>query len=295
MKRNTSCDSSRNGGHDQCSTQAACDRVKAQAVQSDLCPIPLWLGSVKLKNPFLDALVPLAEFELEVDVEADVHLPTPAREIKSVRKNVSVKQCRAVPSSQSPKIVKVFITGVLHKNIQYIEECSGFVRDHSVDVVFTTIKRVKLKNPVRNPFGQPDIEFSQKTSVAEYREIDKGGHGANQCITGSETFETFNEPIECKILGTTIREFDLLKDQDQWGRFSTITEKAEIRIFLRLSQQQKVVFDSNEDHESSSHESSSNESSSNESSSHESSSHGSSRSYGYSQYSRYLQSSKYYR
>ena len=79
MKRNTSCDSSRNGGHDQCSTQAACDRVKAQAVQSDLCPIPLWLGSVKLKNPFLDALVPLAEFELEVDVEADVHLPTPAR------------------------------------------------------------------------------------------------------------------------------------------------------------------------------------------------------------------------
>jgi|tagenome__1003787_1003787.scaffolds.fasta_scaffold20557267_2 hypothetical protein len=295
MKRNTSCDSHSRGGHDKCSPQPACDRVKAQAVQSDLCPIPLWLGSVKLKNPFLDALVPLAEFELEVDVEADVHLPTPAREIKSVRKNVSVKQCKAVPSSQSPKIVKVFITGVLHKNIQYIEECSGFVRDHSTDVVFTTIKRVKLKNPVRNPFGQPDIEFSQKTSVAEYREIDKDGHGANQCVTGSETFETFNEPIECKILGTTIREFDLLKDQDQWGRFSTITEKAEIRIFLRLSQQQKVVFDSTEDHESSSRESSSNESSSNESSSHESSSHGSSRSYGYSQYSRYLQSSKYYR
>ena len=126
-----------------------------------------------MKNPFIDALVPLADFELEVDVEADIDLPTPAREIKSVRKNVTLKQCRAVPSSQSPNVVKVFITGVLHKNIQFIEECSGFVRDHSVDVVFTTIKRVKLDNPVMNPFGQQDIEFSQKTSVAEYRELIK--------------------------------------------------------------------------------------------------------------------------
>ena len=273
MKRNTRCDSSRNGGHDQCSTQPACDQVKAQVVQSDLCPIPLWLGSVKLKNPFLDALVPLAEFELEVDVEADIHLPTPAREIKSVRKNVSLKQCRAVPSSHSPNVVKVFITGVIHKNIQFIDACSGFVRDHSVDVKFTTIKRVKLKNPVRNPFGQEDIEFSQKTSVAEYREIDKVGHGANQCITGSETFETFNEPIECKILGTKIREFDILTDQDRFGRINTITEKAEVRIFLRLSQQQKISIESKEAEESSSNESS------NESS-------------GYSQYSRYTQSAQ---
>ena len=278
MKRNTSCDSFRNGGHDKCSPQPACDQVKAKSVHSDLCPIPLWRGSVKLENSFLDALVPLAELELEVDVEADVHLPTPAREIKSVRKNVSLKQCRAVPSSQSPHIVKVFITGVLHKNIQYIEECSGFVRDHSADVVFTTIKRVVLQNPVMNPFGQLDIEFSQKTSVAEYREIGKDGHGANQCVTGSETFETFNEPIECKILGTKIREFDLLKDQDKWGRFSTITEKAEIRIFLRLLQQQKVAFES--ENESSHHESSHNESSQNESS-HS----GSSRYSRYSQYS----------
>ena len=225
MRRNTSCDSHSRSEHDQCSPQQACDEVKAQAVQSDLFPIPLWLGSVTLENPFIDALVPLAEFELEVDVEADIHLPTPAREIKSVRKNVSLKQCRAVPSSHSPNVVKVFITGVIHKNIQFIDACSGFVRDHSVDVKFTTIKRVKLKNPVRNPFGQEDIEFSQKTSVSEYREIDKVGHVVNQCITGSETFETFNEPIECKILGTKIREIDILTDQDRFGRINTITEK----------------------------------------------------------------------
>jgi hypothetical protein len=248
MKRNTSCDSFRNDGHDKCPPQKACDRVKAKSVNSDLTPVELWKGSVKLEKPFIDVLVPLAEFELEVDVEADVELPTPAREIKSVRKNITLKQCRAVPSSQSPKVVKLFITGVLHKNIQFVEDCSGFVRDHSVDIVFTTIKRIELDNPVRNPFGHKDIEFSQKTSIAEFRELNKDGHGANPCVTGSETFETFNEPIKCKILGTKIREIDLLKDHDQWGRFTTITEKAEIRLFLRLEQKQKIMVEQEHEH-----------------------------------------------
>ena len=236
MKRNTSCDShSRShGGHDKCPPQTLCNQVKAKAVQSDLTPIPLWKGAVKLEKPFIDVLVPLVDFELEVDVEANICLPTPAREIKSIRKNVSLKQCKAVVSSQSPFVVKVFITGVLHKNIQFVEDCSGFVRDHSVDVVFTTIKRVELDNPVRNPFGHEDIEFSQKTSIAEYRELAKDGHGANPCVTGSETFETFNEPIECKILGTKIREIDLLKDHDNWGRFSDNYRKSRNQIIYPL-------------------------------------------------------------
>src|SRR3954454_17827949 len=102
MKRNTSCDSHSRGGHDKCSPQPTCDRVKAKSVNSDHYPGPLWLGSVKLENPFLDALVRLAEFELEVDVDADLHLLTPAREIKSVRKHVSLKQSKADPASHSP-------------------------------------------------------------------------------------------------------------------------------------------------------------------------------------------------
>jgi hypothetical protein len=217
-------------------------------VNSDLCPIPPWKGAVKLDHPFVDALVTLADFELEIDVEADVHLPRPAREIKSIRKNVTLKQCKAVPSSQSAQVVKLFITGVLHKNIQYVEDCSGVVKDYSTDITFTTIKKVELANPFVNPFGHYDIEFSQKASVSEYRELAKDGHGANPCISGSETFETFNEPIECKLLGTKIREIDLFKHFDNWGRFSTITEKAEIRLFLRLSQMQKIVFDPKPDH-----------------------------------------------
>ncbi|WP_338452235.1 hypothetical protein R4Z09_10310 [Niallia oryzisoli] len=219
------------------------EQVKAKIVNSDYYPVAPWRGAVKLDYPFVDAIVQLADFELEIDVEADIELPTPAKEIKSVRKNVSLKQCKAVPSSHSPDVVKLFITGILHKNIQYVESGSGFVRDFAVDVKFSTIKRVELDNPVMNPFGQEDFEFSQKTSTHEYRESNKSGHGANPHVSGFESFETFNEPIECKLLGTKIRELDLFNDFDHGGRFNHITEKAELRLFIRLTQMQKVMLE----------------------------------------------------
>ncbi|WP_071395168.1 CsxC family protein [Bacillus tuaregi] len=215
--------------------------VEGTTVNSDLLPIPPWKSAVKLDYPFVNASVPLADIDLEVDVEAEIPLPTSVQEIKSIRKNVTLTQCKAVPSSYSPNIVKLFITGILHKNIQFITSSYTNVRDYSVDVEFSTVKTVELDNPVMGPFGQEDIEYSQKTALYEYREASKKGHGANPYVSGSETFEFFNEPIECTLLGTKVREIDLFKDVDRFGRFNCITEKAEIRLFLRLSQMQKLV------------------------------------------------------
>ena len=212
----------------------------------------MWKGSVKLEKPFIDVLVPLAEFELEVDVEADVEPPTPAREIKSVRKNVTLKQCRAVPSSQSPNIVKLFITGVLHKNIQFVEECSGFVRDHSVDVVFTTIKRVELENPVRNPFGHKDIEFSQKTSVAEFRELIKMDMEQTNVLLDRKHLRLLMSRLNVKFLVQKSGNLIFLKTMII-GEDSHNYRKSRNQNIPSLITKQKVVFES--DHESSHHES----------------------------------------
>ncbi|KAA9025704.1 CsxC family protein [Niallia endozanthoxylica] len=217
--------------------------VEGKTVGSDLMPIAPWKTGVKLDYPFLNASVPLADIDLEIDVEAEIPLPDRVLEIKSIRKNVTLTQCKAVPSSYCPNTVKLFITGILHKNIQFITGASSNVRDLRVDVEFSTVKTVELDNPIMSPFGQEDIEFSQKSSLYEYREMGKKGHGANPFVSGSETFETFNEPIECTLLGTKVREIDLFKDVDRFGRFSRIIEKAEIRLFLRLSQMQKVFVD----------------------------------------------------
>lgn len=244
MKRNTGCGC--NNGHS-CPPAEACDKAKTKRVDCDFDSFKP--KGKKLNVPVLDALVPLAEVEVEADVEAEITLPDAAREIKSIKKNLKLIQCRAVPSSKGPWFAKLYITGIVHKNIQYVDACDGFVKDFSTDVHFTCIHKVKLFNPIRDPFGFKGVGFSSKSSdVYEYRELDDKGHGANRCVTGSKTFEVFNEPIECKLLGSHIREIDLLNNFNEFGLFDEITEKMEVRFWVKLSQMQQVKFDPTPDH-----------------------------------------------
>lgn len=236
MRRNTGCG---NNNHKSCPPLSACKNVEAE--RTDCESKSFAPTGVNLKNDVIDVLVPLAEVDLQALVEADIHLPTPAKEIKQIRKNISLKQCKAIASELDPKIAKVFITGVLHKNIQYVDH-TGFVRDFSVDVQFSCNEKVKLFNPVRSPFNQKGVEFSTKNSnVYEYRELADDGHGGNRCVTGSRTSEVFNEPIQCKLQGASVNEIDLLKHFDKFGRFDKVTEKSEILLFFKLSQPQQVT------------------------------------------------------
>ncbi len=182
--------------------------------------------------PVIDANVVLAEVLLEADVEAHIELPTPAKEIKSIRKNVYLTQAKVIPSVVRRDLVKVFITGVVHKNIQYVEEYSGYVRDYGVDIKFSTNQQVRIFNPV-------NTRTSQKSSVHENRFLDKKGHGADKDQFGSYHSEFFNEPIEVKLLGAIINELDLAKDHNLCGSFKKITEKMEVVIFLKLFQKQQ--------------------------------------------------------
>jgi hypothetical protein len=242
MKKNTGCGCN---SHNNCPPKLDCD--VAEPVHSDCEDFKLPFCPTKPKFPVADIPIALRELELEIDLETNIHLPKFARDIKSIKKNVSLTQCKALPSSRSPFEVKLFLSGVVHKNIQFVEDCNGYVRDFSVNVPFHCFRRIKLANPVRDPFGHKDIEFSQKTSFNEYRELDKDGHGANECITGSETFEAFNEPVKCKLLKAKIRDFDIFKHFDNWGRFDKITEKMEVRLWLKLLQTQQVSFDPSPD------------------------------------------------
>lgn len=230
MKRNTGCNS-----HHGCPPQLSCDKAKTIRVDCDSDSFHPY-GN-KLKFPVADINVALAEVELQVEVESDIELPTAAREIKHMRRNVSLTQCKAIRSAMDYKKVKLYISGVVHKNIQYVEQCSGVLKDYSVDVPFTCSEAVHV-------FNYPDYEhLSQKNTVYERRFIDKKGHGADECTSGSFTYEYYNEPIECKLLASFVNDLDLFKDFDNWGRFSRITEKMEVGLFFKLLQKQQVDLD----------------------------------------------------
>jgi hypothetical protein len=227
MKRNTGCNS-----HHGCPPSIQCDEAKTIRVDCD--NESFQPHGNKLKFPVADIPVALAEVELQVVVESDIYLPTAAKEIKHMRRNVSLTQCKAIRSAMDYKKVKLFISGVVHKNIQYVEQCSGMLKDYSVDVPFTCSQAVKV-------FNKPDFEhLSQKNAVNERRFIDKKGHGADRCTSGAFTYEYYNEPIECKLLASFVNDLDLFKDFDNWGRFSRITEKMEVGLFLKLLQKQQV-------------------------------------------------------
>ncbi|UQD51876.1 hypothetical protein C0971_07345 [Bacillus methanolicus] len=226
MKRNTGCGCN---DHNVCPDQPARDNAHTKTVA---CFNDSFKPAADLQNfPVFDIPTVLAEVELQANVEADIKLPTPAREIKWIRKNVSLKQCKAIPSIQKPGFVKLFITGVVHKNIQFVDD-SGFVKDFSVDIPFSCNQQVKVFNHIF------DI-LSRKSSVDERRFLDHNGHGADPCIAGSVTFEYFNEPIECKLLYSEINELDIYKDFDRFGRFDKINEKMEITLFFKLLQTQQ--------------------------------------------------------
>jgi hypothetical protein len=230
MKRNTGCNS-----YHGCPPQSSCDEAKTLRVDCDSVSSPPYGRNLNYRIADID--VPLAVVDLQVDVESDIYLPTPAREIKQMKRNVSLTQCKAIISSMNNGVVKLFVSGTVHKNIQYVEQCSGYVRDYSVEVPFTCIEAVKVYN-------EPSEEmFSKKTSVKERRFIDKKGHGADNCTSGAFTYEYYNEPIECKLLSSSVNDFDLYKDFDAWGRFSRITEKMEVVLCIKLLQKQQVNLD----------------------------------------------------
>ena len=117
-------------------------------------------------NAFIPVV--LGDVELQALVESEYTLPTPAREIKSVRRNVSLNQCRAIASSIPSRgffsQVKVFVSGVIHKNIQYVEDCNGYVRDYSVEVPFSCNQSLFVRRAPQGNFSlnlmQPMSEFS---------------------------------------------------------------------------------------------------------------------------------------
>ncbi|WP_026582953.1 CsxC family protein [Bacillus sp. J33] len=183
----------------------------------------------------------LGDVPIQTLTEADIYLPSNATDIKQIRKNVYLTQCKAVPvipegfPEVAPTSVKLFVEGYIHKNIQYVEDGEGCVKDYSVNVPFKCYSLV-------DDLPAIDWQFSTKSNqVNEIRELAKDGFGADRCSFGSFTFEFFNQPIKCKLLNATVTQMDLLSDFDKYGRFEKLTEKVEVNLLVRLTQRQLVA------------------------------------------------------
>jgi hypothetical protein len=224
LKKNTGCGCNSVDGHKGCPPEPHCDVAHSRGHDCVAVPFPSETGE--------EITAVLADVELQTLVEADIKLPTFASAIKHIKKNVRLTQCKALPATGNPGAVKLFVEGFVHKNIQYVEDCSGVVKDYSVNVPFRCYQQVAVDIAPVFPFG----EFSQKGNIFERRELDKDGMGADRCTMGSLTFEVFTEPIKCKLLFAAVNQWDILENFDNWGRFNHITEKMEVFLIIKLTQ-----------------------------------------------------------
>ncbi|BAU27861.1 hypothetical protein DFP93_1099 [Aneurinibacillus soli] len=178
----------------------------------------------------------IAKVNVIASVEANICLPHAAKELKSVRKNVHLTECQVVSLSNpnDPDDTKapaqLFVAGFVHKNFQFTDGVSPFVRDHSVNVPFHCI--VSLNNI------NPHVDFSDKNVLGENQFIQLANNEmeGDRCVTGGISFEVFNEPIECELNKAAIFEKDFLRDFDSFGRFKRVHEKMTINMLITLTQ-----------------------------------------------------------
>jgi len=193
---------------------------------------------------------------VSIPAETVFTLPTPALELKKIRKNLKITQCRffnfSPPVCGKPQDTpKLFLGGFVRKDIQYSEAIrqtahtvEGVIKDFVIDVPFTCV--VDLGRRLRVPpilFGQQqEYEFlSTSTLPSGFSPKDKLMSGDISELNMVST-EFLNQLPTCKLVYSQINEMDdaidrvpLVGGPFEEGLFRTVQEKMIIVIQLQLT------------------------------------------------------------
>ncbi|WP_319001907.1 CsxC family protein [Clostridium algoriphilum] len=172
--------------------------------------------------------VVLGEREIQIDVEAVFKLNEPFFEIKRIKKDVFLTQCKLLPRSGAIAADgtlisgKLFISGFVRKNIEYAtadcvekEIVSGRIAHTTIEVPFTAVTEVVYAVP-------PVVNASSGDST------------------------TFTESPYCELEGVRIFEDDINTDplhhktNSNVQLYNKVTEKMVIYIRLKVLQLQQV-------------------------------------------------------
>lgn len=185
--------------------------------------------------------VVLGEFTVQIDVESKIKLDEPAIEIKRIRKNVYLTQCRLIPGTN-----KLFLEGFVRKNIEYATKdgskkdvICGDIKHTTVKVPFKCVTKVSFKN-------YPKLFSSPLPNEVEY--FDKKVMGKDMKENDLISSEFFNEKVFCELERAHIYEADIVEEYDKIEChpneyvFSWFVEKEVIYLTLKLLQKQQVYY-----------------------------------------------------
>jgi len=227
---------------------------KTLPLSSGVTIIPIGIsGPLVAKIP-----VVLGETEIQIDIEAEFKLNEPFYEIKRIKKNVYLTQCKLLPRSgviaADGTLIsgKLFISGFVRKNIEYatadcIEDkiVSGRIAHTTVDVPFTAVTELKYSvPPVVNARGiQTEIDLLSSCGCQDCAGSIIGKSGCEQYL---EENISFNESPYCELVGVRIIEDDINADpikcqpNSKVQLYDKIIEKMVLYVRIKVLQLQQV-------------------------------------------------------
>jgi hypothetical protein len=198
----------------------------------------------------------IAEPEIEINVEAEIRLDEPALEIKRIKKNLFLTQCKLIRSDKCKK-GKLFIGGFVRKNIEYATAAGQSPEYFSIcgDIHHTTVK-IPFECVTEVDFiSSPEFCESGFTKEIEiYGHVDNECHpcedkiiGHNPCEHEYKHYECFSEKVFCELVDAKIMEVDIHKSPSMyWNQipnehlFDCLVEKMVICMRLKLLQNQQI-------------------------------------------------------
>jgi hypothetical protein len=229
------------GNEPKCSCEDNCrkDKCKGKIMES------LTLNECKNVEPFdfqkYKIPVVISEFSVQIETESKIKLPEEAIELKRIRKNVFLTQCRLIPGTK-----KVFLKGFTRKNVEYAtKDCvnkdgiCGDIKHVTVHVPFHCIAELKcMRHPKFhvNPPNKEVIYFDEKSLGRDMKETDLFSE------------EWFNEKVYCELISAQIYEADIVEEMKEIDclpgehLFDTFIEKEVLILTIKLLQKQEVCF-----------------------------------------------------
>lgn len=193
---------------------------------------------------------------VSIPAESSLTLPTEALEIKTIKKNLKITQCRFFNSP--PPVLgiphdtpKLFLGGFVRKDIQYSEAIrqttttvEGTIKDFVINIPLTCVVDLRCIHGISpTHFSQrQEYEFSSSTSLPS------GFSLKDKLLSGDPTEfnvvsqEFLNTLPNCELIFSQINEMDEALDRVplpggpfEEGVFRTVQEKMIVLIQLRLT------------------------------------------------------------
>ena len=163
--------------------------------------------------------VVIAEPIVQVVVEAQIELEEPAIEIKRIKKNLFINQCKLIDLGGNTG--KLFLGGFVRKNIEFAtvkcvseenKSISGDIRHTTVNVPFNCVTQIHFVSSPNTRFCEGPKEASLFFDTMKDDTCGESIMGSSPCEQNFQHTECFNERVFCELEDVKFFEDDIHVD-----------------------------------------------------------------------------------